>query len=83
LIIVLSVKIIGIVLISSYLVLPAAIARLYSRTFFQMTIISIIVGISTGLISIILSVILDLPTSAVIIIFQSIVFLISITLKKN
>jgi len=83
LIIVLSVKIIGVVLISSYLVLPAAIARLYSRTFFQMTIISIIVGISTGLISIILSVILDLPTSAVIIIFQSIVFLISITLKKN
>lgn len=83
LIIVLSVKIIGIVLISSYLVLPGAIARLYSRTFFQMTILSIIIGITTGLISIVISVILDLPTSAIIIIFQSIVFLFSLILKKN
>ena len=83
LIIVLSVKIIGIVLISSYLVLPAAIARIYSRTFFQMTILSIIIGITTGIISIIISVIMDLPTSAVIIIFQSIVFIISFIIKKK
>lgn len=82
LIIVVSVKIIGIVLISSYLVLPAAIARIYSRTFFQMTILSIVIGITTGLVSIVLSVIVDLPTSAVIIVFQSIIFLISLVIKK-
>lgn len=83
LIIVVSVKIIGIVLISSYLVLPAAIARLYSRTFFKMTILSIIIGILSGLVSIVLSVIIDLPTSAVIIVFQSSIFLVSLLIKKS
>lgn len=81
LIIVISVKIVGIVLISSYLVLPAAIARIYARTFFQMTIFSIIIGIITGLLSIVLSVLIDLPTSAVIIIFQSILFIFSLLIK--
>ncbi len=83
LIIVISVKIIGIVLISSYLVLPAAIARLYSRTFFEMTILSIIIGMVSGLISIVLSVLIDLPTSAVIIVFQSLIFMTSLFIKKS
>lgn len=83
LIIVLSLKIIGLVLISSYLVLPAAIARIYSKTFFQMTVLSMIIGIITGLIGIVLSVLIDLPTSAVIIALQSLVFVISLSLKPQ
>lgn len=82
LIIVVSVKIIGIVLISSYLILPAAIARIYSHTFFKMTILSIFIGIISGLISIILSIIIDLPTSAVIIVFQSLIFFVSLLIKN-
>jgi zinc transport system permease protein len=72
--IVISIKIVGIVLISAFLVLPAAIARLFSNTFSKMTIISIIIGCITTLIGLYLSFILDLPTGATIIILQSLIF---------
>lgn len=73
--IVISIKIIGIILISAYIVLPAAISRMISKTFLQMTILSIIIGVLSGIIGLFLSVLIDLPSGAVIVLFQSILFI--------
>jgi len=80
--IVISIKVIGIILISAYIVLPASIARLISKTFYQMTIASIIIGILTGLIGLFISIFVDLPSGAVIVLLQSIIFL-SVFIFKN
>lgn len=75
--IVTSIKVVGMLLISAYLVLPAAIARLISKTFFQMTLYSIIIGILSSVAGIFISYFLDLPSGAVIILLQSLIFLIA------
>ncbi len=72
--IVLSIKLVGIVLIAAFLVIPAATARLSADRFFTMTIKAIIFGISTSLIGLLISIFLNLPTGAVIILFQSVLF---------
>jgi zinc transport system permease protein len=83
--IVISIKIIGIILISAYIVLPAAISRMISKTFLQMTILSVIIGIISGVIGLIISVIIDLPSGAVIVLFQSclLIFIFILKSKKN
>ncbi len=76
LIIVTSIKIVGIVLISSFLVIPAASAKLVSRTFYSMTKISILLGIFSSIIGLFISLLLDLPSGAAIILTQALIFLI-------
>jgi zinc transport system permease protein len=80
--IVVSVKLVGIILISSFLVIPAATARLLSKTFRSMTIISVIIGISSSIIGLYFSFALDLPTGAAIIIIQTLLFLLGIGFDK-
>jgi zinc transport system permease protein len=81
--VVVSIKIVGIILISAYLVLPSAIARLVSKTFFQMTIISIILGVFSGILGLFISIYVDLPSGAVIVLIQSVIFLIMFLLTKK
>lgn len=76
LVIVLSVKLVGIVLIASFLVIPAASAKLVSKSFSQMCILSVIIGVSGSIIGLILSVYLDMPSGAIIILVQAFVFII-------
>ncbi len=73
--IVVSVKIVGILLIAAFLVIPAASARIISGSFFKMTVVSIIFGVAGSLIGLWLSYILDLPTGATIIIFEACIFM--------
>lgn len=80
--IVISLKIIGIVLVGAFLVLPAATGRIFAKTFCQMAIISVIFGISTTFLGITLSYIIDLPSGATIIILQAITFGISVCIDK-
>lgn len=70
LIIVVSIKIVGMLLLGAYLIIPAATARLISRTFFQMTVVSVIIGALSSVVGLVLSYIVDMPSGAVIIIFQ-------------
>jgi len=72
--IVVSVKVVGIVLIASFLVIPAAAARLASGSFFRMTILSVIFGIGSSIFGLFLSYELDKPSGAVIILLQSLIF---------
>ncbi|MBM2813679.1 MAG: znuB [Ignavibacteria bacterium] len=74
--IVIAMKIAGIVLIAAFLVIPAAAARMLAKTFFGMTAISVIIGTASAIAGLVLSFFLDLPSGAVIIMVQAVIFLI-------
>lgn len=69
--VVVSIKVVGIVLIAAFLVLPAAIARVLTRTFAAMTLASIAVGMSSVALGLIVSYYADLPSGATIILVQA------------
>lgn len=81
--VVVSVKLVGIVLISAFLVLPSASSRLISRTFFSMTVMSIIFGIFSSIVGLILSVLLNIPSGATIILTQALLFLIALVISRR
>jgi zinc transport system permease protein len=80
--VVVAVKVIGIVLIASFLVIPPATARLLSKTFFKMTILSVIIGITTAIIGLILSDTLDIPSGACIILVQALCFIVGLIIQS-
>lgn len=82
LIIVVSIKIVGMLLIGAYLIIPAAVSRMLAKTFFTMTIYSIIIGAFSSTIGLLLSYIIDLPSGAVIIIFQVFLLIIASLYSK-
>jgi zinc transport system permease protein len=72
--VVVAIKVVGIVLIAAFLVIPAATARLISSTFRAMTILSITIGVCSAFIGLIASYHLDVPSGATIILFQAVLF---------
>ncbi|MBD3287523.1 metal ABC transporter permease [candidate division KSB1 bacterium] len=72
-----AIKVVGIVLIAAFLVIPAATARLLSRTFRSMTILSIILGIFGAVSGLIFSYYLDVPSGATIILLQAAFFFVA------
>lgn len=72
--VVVAVKVVGIVLLSAFLVVPAAAARLLSRRFAGMTLLSVGIGTGTALLGLLASYELDLPSGATIILAQSLCF---------
>ncbi|MDY0082429.1 MAG: metal ABC transporter permease [Ignavibacteriaceae bacterium] len=72
--VVVSIKVVGIVLIAAFLVIPPAAARLVSRSFSRMTLLSIITGTVTALIGLWISYYLDVPSGATIILLQAFIF---------
>ena len=81
--IVVSVKLVGIILVAAFLVIPAASSRLVTHTFFSMTLVSIIFGVVSSIAGLWLSYLLDLPSGATIILVQAFLFFISIGYKKG
>lgn len=72
--IVVAIKLVGIVLIAAFLVVPPAAAKLLSRTFYRMTILSVAIGIFSALSGLYLSLLMDLPSGATIILVQAVIF---------
>ena len=72
--IVVSIKVVGILLIAAFLVIPAASARMLSHSFRAMTLLSVLIGSFSVVVGLYVSYVLDLPTGAVIILVQSVVF---------
>ncbi|GAB4364038.1 MAG: metal ABC transporter permease [Calditrichia bacterium] len=72
--VVVSIKVVGIVLIAAFLVIPAATARLITQTFRSMTLLSILLGVLSAIIGLWISYFLDVPSGATIILFQSVIF---------
>jgi zinc transport system permease protein len=69
-IIVASIKVIGIILVSAFLVLPGAAARPLARRFSTFTILSVLIGVATTALGLYLSYRQNLPSGPVIILCQ-------------
>lgn len=80
--IVLSVKLVGIVLVSGLLILPSAIAKNVSNSFAQFQIFSIIMSILVVFIGLFGSYVLDIPSGASIILTATIFFIPTLFIKK-
>lgn len=72
--IVVAMKVVGILLIAAFLVLPAAIARMLSRSFAAMTLWSLAIGVATAEAGLLLSYYFNQPGGAAIILLQSVLF---------
>ena len=75
--IVLSIKIVGVLLIAAFLVIPAASARMMVRTFRAMTIAAVAIGAGSVVVGLLASYALDVPAGATIILVQATVFLVA------
>ncbi len=80
--IVVSIKVVGIVLIAAFLVIPAASARLVAKTFSKMTVLSVFLGITSAFFGLMLSYYLDIPSGAAIIMLQAAVFFFFMFIRK-
>ncbi len=72
--VVVAVKVVGIILVAAFLVIPAAAARMVTHRFSSMTILSCAIGVSTSIVGLVLSYYADLPSGAVIILAQAATF---------
>ncbi|NIW46877.1 MAG: metal ABC transporter permease [Gammaproteobacteria bacterium] len=79
--VVVAIKVVGIVLVAAFLVIPAATARLLSRTFHTMTVFSIVIGTLSAIVGLFASYYLDVPSGATIILLQAILFFGAMLLK--
>ena len=80
--VVVAIKVVGIVLIAAFLVIPAASARLLSPTFRKMTLYSILIGVTSSLFGLLLSFYLDVPSGALIILLQATTFFIAMIISS-
>ncbi len=71
---VLAVKVVGILLVAAFLVIPGAAARLLSRTFAQMTLLSLLLALFSTFGGLFLSFLLDWPSGASVVLFQALLF---------
>jgi len=77
-----AVKVVGIVLVSAFLVIPAAAARLLIQRFTIMTLLSILFGMASALIGLWFSYMLDIPSGATIVLCQTVIFILSLCLSR-
>ncbi len=73
-IIAVSASVVGIILMAAYLVIPAAAARLVSRTLAQTTVVSVLLGLVSTLVGLALSFYLDVPSGSTIVLTQAALF---------
>ena len=77
-----SALVVGVILIAAYLVIPAAAARLLSRSLIEWTIISLGIGVITTFLGLIMSFILDVPSGSTIVLSQALTFILAIFFGK-
>jgi len=80
--IVVSIKIVGIILIASFLVIPAASARMISTTFRGMTLFSVLFGVVGSTFGLLLSYAADIPGGASIVLLQSVFFIATLIVRS-
>jgi len=80
--IVVAAKVVGIVLLSSFLTIPAATARLVSSRFTAMTVLAVCLGGLSVIAGLYLSYVLDLPSGATIVLTQTACFMLAFALGK-
>lgn len=80
--IVVSVRMVGIILISAFLILPGATAQLIARRFHWMIILSMLCGLVTTMTGMIVSWMTDWPTGAAIVLVQFVVFAAVVLIRR-
>jgi zinc transport system permease protein len=80
--VVVSIKIVGTLLISALLIIPAASAMQLSKSFKGTVLVSVTLGIATVLAGLVISYIYDLATGGAIVLFGIGVFILCVALKK-
>lgn len=83
LVIVASVRVVGAILIAAYLVIPAATARLVARSLFAMTLLSVVFGLFSTALGLVLSFFLEVPSGSTIILTQAALFIIATVLSSR
>ena len=78
-----SAVVVGIVLMAAYLVIPAAAARLWSRSLAGTSVRAVAIGMTTTLVGVVASFYLDAPTGSAIILTQAAVFAAAIGLRRR
>ncbi|MBT3816959.1 MAG: metal ABC transporter permease [Candidatus Magasanikbacteria bacterium] len=81
--IVLSIKLVGLILVSALIITPSAIGKLFAKSFTSFLVISTVFAINIVFWGIILSYILDWPSGATIILFGFTLFLLGSIIKKT
>ncbi|MCB1220700.1 MAG: metal ABC transporter permease [Planctomycetales bacterium] len=81
--VVVAAKLVGIVLLSAFLVIPAAAARLISASFAMMTTLSVVIGVFSVAIGFALSYQADMPTGACVVMTQILVFALMFAMNKR
>ena len=76
-VIVVSVRVVGAILIAAYLVIPAAAARLVARSLFGMTLLSLVFGLLSTVLGLVASFFLEVPSGSTIILTQAALFIIA------
>lgn len=82
-IIVISIKLVGIFLVSSLMIIPAATARAFSKSPLSMIFISIIIGVISVILGVFSSIYINTPTGPTIILFTLILFSFSVAINKQ
>jgi len=80
--IVISVKIIGIILITSLLITPGVIGKLFAKSINQMILISVITGFLSSALGMIASYYFDIPSGPTIVVTLFVLFIISYIIKR-
>lgn len=77
-----SIRLVGILLINSLLIIPCSIAKLWAKSPTQMAILGSIYGCLSIILGILASIYLDLPTGAAIVVTAALIFLINYLIKN-
>ncbi|MBW4652135.1 MAG: metal ABC transporter permease [Kaiparowitsia implicata GSE-PSE-MK54-09C] len=77
-----SIKAIGVLLISAFVVIPACAARMLSRTFARYVMLSAVLGALGAVLGMVLSALLNLPSGPAIVTMQLAIFLVAIVLPR-
>ncbi len=81
-VIVVAVKVVGVLLVAAFLVLPAASARLLTGRFLHTTVLSVCIGVLTAVAGLMAAFYADVPSGAAIILTQAAVFIVAIAAAK-
>jgi zinc transport system permease protein len=81
--VVVAAKLVGIVLLSAFLVIPAAAARLVSASFAMMTMLSVGIGVCSVAAGFVISYEADLPSGACVVMTQILLFALLFMLSKS
>lgn len=72
--IVLTIRLVGVMLLMSMLSLPALTAERFSRSYYRITLLAIVISLVTGYVALWISTLVDVPCSAFIVLFQALLF---------